>query len=194
MHVIEPYFKWRDEYIASEDEQSPFYGQTYDEFTFSTKVYNYFIHPQWDHFGSQTLYIKVIYVDYAQGFAIMELIGEWNDCLGNDVMYLKREVIDKMIDRDINKFIISCENVLNYHASDDSYYEEWWDDIKDENGWVCLINTFDHVADEMNNERLNYYINYGPEFNNIEWRTTSPQLAFLKVEDVLQRSTKGLTY
>jgi len=57
MHDIEPYYKWREYYVASEDEQSPFYGRTYDEFKFTKKIYNYFIHPQWDYIGSQTLYI-----------------------------------------------------------------------------------------------------------------------------------------
>ena len=46
MHTIEPYYNWRDYYIASEDENSPFFNNNYDEFKFSQKVYNYFIHPQ----------------------------------------------------------------------------------------------------------------------------------------------------
>jgi len=32
MHEIEPYYKWRDDYIASEDEYSPFYATEYSEF------------------------------------------------------------------------------------------------------------------------------------------------------------------
>lgn len=48
MHDIEPWWGWRDEYVAEKDSRSPFYGRTYDEFTFTNKVYNYFIHPQWD--------------------------------------------------------------------------------------------------------------------------------------------------
>ena len=56
------------------------------------------------------------------------MIGEWNDCINNDIMTLKREIIDDMIDHGVDKFILLCENVLNYHASDDSYYQEWWED------------------------------------------------------------------
>lgn len=194
MHDIEPYFKWRDDYIASEDSLSPFYGQTYNEFQFTTKIYNYYIHPQWDEFGSQTLYIKVLYVDYEKGYAIMELIGEWNDCIGNDIMYLKREVIDKMIKRDITKFVVICDNVLNYHASDDSYYEEWWDDVKDEDGWVCFVNTFDHVSHEMDNERLNYYVNYGIDFNDIDWRQKTPKMVYKDIKTRLTQGIKGLSY
>ena len=194
MHDIEPYYKWREQYVASEDSYSPFFGQQYNEFTFSTKIYNYYIHPQWDHFGSKTLYIKVIFVDYDKGYTIIELIGEWNDCIDNDIMYLKREVIDKMLHYEIYKYIIICDNVLNYHASDDSYYEEWWDDIKDEGGYVCLINTFDHVASEMDRERLNYYINYGPHFNEVDWRRMTPQVFRKKVEMLLDSSTKAISY
>ena len=75
MHDIEPHFHWRDHYIASEDRYSPFFRRQYDEFQYTLKVYNYFIHPQWDQFGSTTLYGKVLFVDYDEGFAILELIG-----------------------------------------------------------------------------------------------------------------------
>jgi hypothetical protein len=57
------------------------------------------------------------------------MLGEWNDCLQNDVMFLKREVIDPMLQEGINRFVLVCENVLNFHGSDDSYYEEWFEDI-----------------------------------------------------------------
>ena len=86
MHDIEPYHRWQDQYEASKDKKSPFYGRKNDEFHYTHKVYNYFIHPQWDFFGSSTLYLKVIFVDYDASFAIMEFIGEWNDALHNDIM------------------------------------------------------------------------------------------------------------
>ena len=92
MHFIEPFFRWRGEYIASEDAQSPFYGREYSEFEFQHRVYNYLIHPQWDEFGSTTLYLKIIYVDYDQGACAIEFIGEWNDAIENDIMMLKSNV------------------------------------------------------------------------------------------------------
>ena len=104
MHDIEPYYHWRDNYVASEDEQSPFHGVEYSEFSFSNKIYNYLIHPQWESFGSPTLYLKVIYADYDEHYAIIEFIGEWNDCISNDIMHLKRNVIDPMIGCGIYKF------------------------------------------------------------------------------------------
>jgi len=43
MHEIEPYFNWRDYYIAAEDKLSPFYKRKYSEFHFTHKIYNYYI-------------------------------------------------------------------------------------------------------------------------------------------------------
>lgn len=194
MHDIEPHYKWRDSYVASEDEQSPFYGRVYDEFKFTKKVYNYFIHPQWDEFGSATLYMKILFVDYEEQFAIFELIGEWNDCLTNDVMYLKRNIIDELTDLGINKFILICENVLNFHGSDDCYYEEWYDDIKDERGWICFLNVLDHVEEEMVNTSIQHYVNLGLEFKDINWRRLKPKLLFQSISQMLESSTPKLSY
>ena len=58
MHDIEPYYKWRDHYTSESDDRSPFYGRVYNEFQYTQKVYNYFIHPQWDDFGSQRFDIE----------------------------------------------------------------------------------------------------------------------------------------
>ena len=125
MQDIETYYSWRHLYIADEDDLSPFYGREYNEFEYTNTVYNYYIHPQWDDFGSSTLYMKVLFSDYDQNFAILEFIGEWNDAINNDIMLLKRDVIDVMICNGINKYILIGENVLNFHASDDCYYQEF---------------------------------------------------------------------
>ena len=192
MHDIEPHYHWRSHYVASEDDRSPFYGRQYSEFQYTQKIYNYFIHPQWDFFGSQTLYMKVLFADYEEGYAILELIGEWNDCLTNDVMYLKREVADQMIDTGISKFIVICENVLNFHGSDDCYYEEWYDDVKDEGGWICFLNTLDHVEDEMQNMRIQQYVNFGDQFNNVNWRPHKPKLLYKLVQGLLEGQVRQL--
>ena len=192
MHDIEPYYKWREYYIASEDKDSPFHGKSYDEFKFSNKVYNYFIHPQWDDFGSQTLYLKILFVDYQDGLALIELIGEWNDCLNNDVMFLKRYFIDKLISQDISKFVVLCDNVLNFHGSDNCYYEEWWDDIKDDNGWISLVNTLDHVLDEMESSQIHHYCECGEDYQEISWRKKHPKHAFSQISEIKLNKTKQL--
>jgi hypothetical protein len=190
---IEPWHGWRNDYISERDEFSPFYKKKYDNSRASSKIYNYYIHPQWDFFGSETLYIKILYVNYKQSFAMFELIGEWNDGIGNDIMFLKRDIADLFIKKGISKFILFCDNVLNYHGDDDSYYEEWYDDIKDENGFICLVNTFDHVHDEMNKYRLYYYLNYGPNLNDINWRLRKPKHVLIEIENILSNQQKSLT-
>jgi hypothetical protein len=194
MHDIEPYFKWRDYYIASEDKKSPFFGRDYSEFHFTNKVYNYYIHPQWDEFGSNTLYMKVLYVNYREGVAILEFIGEWNDCLYNDIMYLKRDIIDQMVERGIYRYILLCDNVMNFHGSDDSYYEEWWDDVKDDGGWIAMVNVFDHVEQELKRTRLQYYVNFGYQFNEVNWQRKKPDDAIEEVHSLLQNQTRSLNY
>ena len=185
MHEIEPYYRWRDDYIAAEDELSPFYGVEYNEFEFDKQIYNFLLHPQWDNFGSNTLYLKVLFADYHRGYAIIELIGEWNDAIYNDIMLFKREVIDLMVSTGINKFILIGENVLNFHASDDSYYEEWFQDIED--GWIAGINFREHVIDEFKTSNVDYFINFGGKLDDLNWRSQKPVQVYKAVEEQLTK-------
>ncbi|MEP7195464.1 MAG: hypothetical protein ABI851_03030 [Saprospiraceae bacterium] len=178
MHDIEPYYLWQDTYISSEDERSPFYGSINDEFRYTNKIYNYYIHPQWDSFDSTTLYLKLLFADYEEKFVIIELIGEWNDCIENDIMYLKREVIDPLIKEGINKYILLVENVFNFHGSDSDYYEEWKEEISEDDGWICMVNVLDHVFEEMKRCQLHFFMNFGKNFNDILWQKTTPTLLY----------------
>jgi hypothetical protein len=185
MHDIEPFYSWRNLYIASEDERSPFYGREYSEFEFSNAVYNYLIHPQWDEMGSPTLFMKVIYADYDEKCAIIEFIGEWNDCLHNDIMYLKRNILEPMMDEGINKYILIGENVLNFHYSDDCYYQEWFDEIED--GWIVGINFRDFVIREFETANIDYYIAFGKHFNDLNWRKFPPMQLFGLIDQLMMR-------
>lgn len=188
MHEIEPYWKWRNGYVAQEDKRSPFYGVEGNPLQYTQKVYNYYIHPQWDDFGSSTLYIKVLFVDYQEGFAIIEMIGEWNDCIDNDIMFLKREVIDLMIPEGIYKYVLIGENVLNFHASDDCYYEEWAQEIEEEGGWIVPLNFNEHVIEEMESIDLHYYLYLNQRFSQLDWRKLTPhQLVHALEEFLLKR-------
>ncbi|MCF8302999.1 MAG: hypothetical protein K9I94_06970 [Bacteroidales bacterium] len=188
MHTIEPYFAWRHLYNAEEDEFSPFFGREYSEFEFTHSVYDHLIHPQWDSMGSATLYIKILFCNYDRGFAVIEMIGEWNDCLYNDIMYLKRNIVEHLEDHGINKFILVGENVLNFHSDDDSYYQEWFDDVED--GWIAGINFREHVRREFESANIDYYIALGGKFNELNWRCYSPNQLCDKVESLM---TKRLT-
>ena len=185
MQDIEPYYNWRHLYIASEDPRSPFYEREYSEFEYTHAIYNYVIHPQWDDIDSPTLYIKILFVDYEQGYAIIELIGEWNDCINNDIMTLKRDIIEKIMEHGVNKFILIGENVLNFHYSDDCYYEEWFEEVED--GWIAFLNFRDHVLKEFTQANIDYYVVSGGKLNDISWRTSSPMQLFEKVEAVVQK-------
>jgi hypothetical protein len=182
MHNIEPFYNWRHIYVAEEDEQSPFFGRPHSEFEFTHTVYNYYIHPQWDEFGSRTLYLKVIYVDYELHFAVIEFIGEWNDAIENDIMQLKREVIDVMEKQGIVKFILVTENVLNFHSSDREYYQEWYDDVSDENGWIVSLNMPEATQQDFKKKKLNYYV----ELMDLpDWRVYKPYHLFKKIDDII---------
>lgn len=185
MQDIEPFYNWREYYNSEDDELSPFHGMEYSEFEFSKTIYNFFIHPQWDEFGSNTLYLKVLFADYDLGFAIIEFIGEWNDTLHNDIMYLKRDVIDIFLNNGITKFILIGENVLNAHCTDDDYYEEWIDES--DNGWVACINFREHVEDEMIAAHIDQYFLMGAPFNNINWRKYTPQSLLILIEGFMQK-------
>ncbi|MCE2711154.1 MAG: hypothetical protein LW688_01285 [Cryomorphaceae bacterium] len=185
MHLIEPFYGWRTYYVASEDPSSPFFEREYSEFEFSNKIYNFYIHPQWDYFGSSTLFIKILFVEYEDQFAVLEMIGEWNDAIENDIMILKRDIIEPLMHSGINKFILIGENVLNYHFSDDCYYEEWFDEVED--GWIALINFHVHVLSEFERIQIDHYFAMGGELEEIEWRTYTPFQFFKKVESLVDK-------
>jgi hypothetical protein len=172
MHNIEPFYQWKELYEGAEDKNNPFYGEQYNEFQYTNKIYNYFIHPQWDKMESETLYLKILFVDYDDRFCIIELIGEWNDCINNDIMFLKRDIIDHFIKKGLNKYIILCDHVLNFHGSDDCYYEEWKDDVED--GAIYFINLLPHVYDEMKSMHIQNYVVFQKKNDQINWRKMNP--------------------
>ena len=184
MHDIEPFFNWRHIYVAEEDPKSPFFGRTYSEFEFSQTVYNYYIHPQWDDFGSRTLYLKIIYVDYELNFAIIELLGEWNDAIENDIMELKREILDLLYTQKIFKYILIAENVLNFHSSDKEYYQEWYEELSDENGWAVILNMPTATQHDFKKKKLQYYIEL---MELIDWRVYKPYHLFKKIDEELTK-------
>ncbi|HTS45926.1 MAG TPA: hypothetical protein VMH01_16110 [Puia sp.] len=179
MHDIEPFYNWRHLYISEEDERSPFYGRAYSEFEFSHTIYNYYIHPQWDEFGSRTLYLKVLLADYDERYVIIELIGEWNDAIENDIMNLKREVADKFLEDGINKFILIAENVLNFHSGDKDYYDEWYEEVRERGGWIVCLDMPEQTQYDFKRARLDRYI----ELIELDsWRVYKPFHLFKKID------------
>ena len=185
MHSIEPYYAWRHIYVASEDQLSPFHGRAYSEFEFSHAVYNYYIHPQWDEIGSSTLYVKLLFADYEHGYCIIELMGEWNDLLHNDIMELKRNLIDVLTVNGITKFILIGENIMNMHSDSNDYYQEWFDEIED--GWIVGLNFRAHVIPEFENARIDYYISFGGKFDEFNWRAYRPDQLFDQIDKLMMK-------
>ena len=185
MHEIEPYYNWQKYYDSAADDRSPFYGKEYNHDVYSETIYGYYIDPAWDNFGSETLYLKILYVDYDMGYTIIELIGEWNDTLNNDIMTLKRNVLELMITEGINKFILMGENIMNFHGSDDSYYEEWFEEVED--GWIAAVNFPEFVQREFQKYHLDQYINMGGTLQVDNWRTLKPSVFYELVSQLVQR-------
>ena len=188
MHTIEPHYNWRNLYIASEDERSPFYGKSYDEFEFTQVIYDHVIHPQWDYFGTPSLYLKVLFADYDEGFAVIELLGEWNDCINNDIMFLKREVVEPLMKNCVNKFILVGENVLNFHASDECYYEEWSEEL--DSGWIYMLNFREHVINEFCQNSIDKYFTNLETNYEMHWRTFRPMQLFQRIELSISESDR----
>lgn len=171
MHDIEPFQNWQKFYRAEKDIRSPFHGRNY-ETGYVNEVYGYYIDPLWDEFGSETLYCKILYTDYVKRASILEFIGEWNDTLHNDIMHLKRNVLDVLLRAGIQKFLLITENIFQFHGSETDYYEEWLEDV--EEGWISLINARQHITEEMKKYRLDYYLNFGGTLEIPNWRTAKP--------------------
>jgi hypothetical protein len=85
----------------------------------------------------------------------------------------------------IDKFILIGENVLNFHASDDSYYEEWFQDI--EEGWIVALNFQEHVRTEFTQANIDYFMIFGGELDQMIWRKLNPLQLYAQVQHTMQR-------
>jgi hypothetical protein len=185
MHEIEPYHNWLKYYDSATDERSPFHGKEYNYDVYSETIYGYYIDPAWDFMGSETLYIKILYADYTEGYSVIEFIGEWNDAINNDIMHLKRNVIELLQHEGINKFILIGENIMNFHGSDDCYYEEWFEEVED--GWIAAVSFPPFIQDEFRKYHIDQYINMGGTLQIDRWRTMQPQMFYDVVRGLIQR-------
>lgn len=185
MHQLLPFENWLKYYDSSADDRSPFFEKEYNFDVYSETIYGYYIDPSWDYFGSETLYLKILYADYDEGFAVLEFLGEWNDAIENDIMTLKRNFIELLAHEGINKFILIGENILNFHGSDDSYYEEWFEDV--EGGWIAAVCFPDFIQQELQKYRIDSYINMGGTLQIEKWRTLHPLQFYQLVNQLIQR-------
>ncbi len=185
MHDIEPFYGWEGYYKSENDPKSPFYKTYNNPHVYTHHVYDHYIHPDWCFIESETLYIKILSVDYKKKYAILEFIGEWNDALHNDIMFLKRKVIDILVSNGIKHFVLIGEQVFNFHGSDDSYYEEWFEDI--ENGWIAAVNFREFIYKEWHKFMIDAYINCEGALEIESWRTSTPDQLFTYINSLITR-------
>jgi hypothetical protein len=185
MHEIEPYHNWLKYYDSSQDDRSPFFGKEYNYDVYSETIYGYYIDPAWDYMGSETLYVKILYTDYEAGYTVIEFIGEWNDAINNDIMELKRNLVEPLIKEGINKFILIGENIMNFHGSDDCYYEEWFEEVED--GWIAAVAFPEFIQEELKKYHVDNYINMGGTLQIDRWRTMQPHVFFDVVNGFITR-------
>ena len=126
----------------------------------------------------------MLLADYAERYVVIELLGEWNDAIENDIMTLKRDVVDKFEHEGINKFILIAENVLNFHSGDRDYYQEWFEEVTDENGWIVCINMPEATQYDFKKAKINYYVELMSLAN---WRTYKPFHLFRKIDEEINK-------
>jgi hypothetical protein len=95
-------------------------------------------------------------------------------------MTLRRDVTDLLYKKGITHFILIAENVLNFHSSDDSYYEDWGEQVSDSGGWVVILDMPGQSQYDFVNARLNNYIEL---IDFPQWRTLKPELVFEQIDD-----------
>ena len=74
---------------------------------------------------------------------------------------------------------------MNFHGSDDCYYEEWFENVED--GWIALVGFRDFVLAEMTEYNIDSYLNYGGNLQIDNWRTLKPQVFHKLVDGLIMR-------
>ncbi|TAE49693.1 MAG: hypothetical protein EAZ89_13855 [Bacteroidetes bacterium] len=184
---IEPFYGWLELYSHETDELSPFHEVQHNLFYYDRSMNHIPAHPLWDDFGSESLLVKILFADYDAGYAIIELMGEWNDLFENDYKLLAENCLTYLIDNGINRFILICENVFHIYLQSDDYYEAVQDELGD--GWICALRLRPHVAEEMVSYGIASYVYWSPLLDEIPWRKLRPAQLF---EFVVSRMGKAL--
>ncbi len=181
MHQVEPFYGWEKHYQSSYDKYSPFYGEAYSEVYYDRQVYQYLAHPQWDEIGSESLLLKILFVDYDRSCAVIELFGVWNDLLTNDFRLLLDACLEPLLGNGVHKFILIMENVLNIYLDADDYYESFQEE--NDQGWICMLRAREHVLQEMKDNDITPYFFWSDQLDALPWRKMKPLELLSKVEE-----------
>ncbi len=185
MHEIEPFYGWLSLYSNEDDDNSPFQTAEHGAFSLDKGVYEYLAHPLWDEIGSDGLLVKILYANYDEGYAVVELFGVWNDLIQNDYRLLAEHCLTYLIDAGIDKFILVVENVLNIYLDADDYYEALQEEL--EGGWISLLRPRAHVVREIEQYDIGQYFFWSEELDELNWRKLKPWELYGLVESKMKK-------
>ncbi|MCB9233679.1 MAG: hypothetical protein H6581_18625 [Bacteroidia bacterium] len=158
-------------------------------FDYDRSIYNYLAHPQWDEINSENLLVKILFADYERQYAVLELLGDWNDLYQNDFKLLAENCLTYLVDEGINQIILIVENVFNTYLGEDDYYEAMQDELGD--GWICLLRPREQMKMEIEQYGIDRYLFWSPALDEIRWRKLKPLQLFEIVHAVITRPLLG---
>ena len=89
---------------------------------------------------------------------------------------------DQLFDKGIVKYVIIAENVLNFHSSDDCYYEEWYEDVAEEGGWIVMLSLAEQSKYDFTRAGIDRYVQL---IELLDWRPFTPMNLFTKIDNSL---------
>ena len=179
--AVEPFYGWLHIYSHEMDERSPYHLAEHSLFEYDRKIYNFNAHPLWDVIDSENLLIKILFVQYEEGYAIIEMLGEWNDLFQNDFKLLCQRCLTHLVDEGVDKFILICENVFHVYLDADDYYQDFASEIED--GWMCLLRARPHVQQEFVSYGISPYFYWNFALDQLQWRKLKPWQLFEQVQE-----------
>ncbi|RMG67819.1 MAG: hypothetical protein D6722_12605 [Bacteroidetes bacterium] len=182
---IEPFYGWLHFYSHDRDPYSPFHEVEHNLFQYDRSINAIPAHPLWDDIASESLLVKILYVHYGQGYAIIELFGEWNDLYDNDFKLLSENCLTYLVDRGVDKFILICENVFHAYLDADDYYQAMWEEL--DHGWICALRLREEVREEMTQYGIDAYFYWNDTLDELRWRQVRPQELYALVSDCIDR-------
>jgi len=99
-------------------------------------------------------------------------------------MLFRKNVIEILQQQGITKFLLIGEHIFNFHGDADDYYQEWFEEILEEDGWIVGLNFRDFVIDEMASYNITQYIHMRAPFDGVKWRPYKPELLIEKIDQL----------
>jgi hypothetical protein len=56
-----------------------------------------------------------------------------------------------------------------------------------EDGWIAMLNFREHVIEEFKRAQIDYYLNFGGDFDHMTWRKLAPRQLIALVESTMQK-------